>query len=301
MDVEFLQPGMRDIVDPAEPLVTVAQGTTFAEGPVWDRRHKRLYFVDIIEDTIWQWTPGVGKEIAAKPSGKADGMTIDHDGRLVVAGWASRTVWRREHDGSLTTLASHYRGRKINTPNDIVMHSDGSIYWTDGDGALFIPGMDAADLQRYQDHNNVFRLSPDGSTLTAVIEDFVFPNGIAFSPDEKRLYVNDTRQAQVRVFDVFGDGSVGNGRVFYNLFGQEVGHADGMKVDQAGNVYCTGPIGIHVIAPDGTLLGRLQIPAECTNLAWGDADWRSLYITTHHVVYRARMQIPGVPVGGRPA
>lgn len=300
MDVEFRHPRMRDIADVTAPLVQIARGTTFAEGPVWDRRNRRLYFTDIIEDRIWQWTPGIGMEQVIHPSGHADGMTIDHDGRLVVAGWASRSVWRREADGSIVPLATHYQGTKINTPNDIVVHSSGAIYWTDGDGAFYIPGMESDDLQRYLDFNAVFRLSPDGE-LTPVITDFVFPNGLTFSPDETRLYVNDTRQSLVRVFDVSADGSIGNGRTFYELQGEEVGHADGMKVDIAGNLYCTGPAGVHVIAPDGTLLGRLKIPAECTNLAFGDDDWRSLYITTHHAIYRARMLIPGIPVGGTDA
>lgn len=297
MDVEFLTPAMHHVADAAEELVQIAQGTTFAEGPVWDRRRNCLYFTDIIEDTIWQWTPGIGKEVLVHPTGHADGMTIDREGRLLVAGWGSRTVWRREADGTHVTLASRFNGQKINTPNDIVVHSSGDIYWTDGDGALFIPGMAGSDIQRYQDHCNVFRIGEDGSSIVPVIEDFVFPNGITFSPDERRLYVNDTRVAQVRVFDVHADGTVDNGRVFYELSGNEIGHADGMKVDQSGNLYCTGPAGIHVLNPEGTLIGRLRIPAECTNMAWGDEDWRSLYITTHHVIYRVRLQIPGVPVG----
>jgi gluconolactonase len=298
MDIEVLHPAMREIADPQVPLVQIAHGTTFAEGPVWDRRNGCLYFTDIVEDTIWRWTPGIGKEMAVHPSGHADGMTIDHEGRLLVAGWASRSVWRREADGSLLPLVTHYQGTKINTPNDIVMHSSGAIYWTDGDGAFYIPGMESHDLQRYLDFNAVFRLSPDGRDLTPIITDFTFPNGLVFSPDEKLLYVNDTRQSLVRIFDVNADGSVSNGRIFYELQGAEIGHADGMKVDRKGNLYCTGPAGIHVISPEGTLLGRIKVPAECTNMAWGDEDWNSLYITTHHVIFRARLNIPGIPVGG---
>ena len=301
MDIEVRHAAMHEIADIEAPLVQIVHGTTFAEGPVWDHRNGRLYFTDIIEDTIWQWTPGIGMETVIHPSGHADGMTIDHQGRLVVAGWASRSVWRREHDGSLLPLVTHYHGTKINTPNDIVVHSSGAIYWTDGDGAFYIPGMESEDLQRYLDFNAVFRLSPDGLHLTPVITDFVFPNGLVFSPDEKRLYVNDTRQSLVRVFDVDRNGDVSNGRTFYELQGLEVGHADGMKVDQRGNLYCTGPAGIHVISPDGNLLGRLKIPAECTNMAWGDEDWKTLFITTHHAIYRVRLKIPGIPVGGNNA
>jgi gluconolactonase len=296
MDVDFFAPGMHDVVEPNPPLVQIFGGIQFGEGPVWDKRSQSLYFVDIVGDTIWQWTPGVGAAVVIRPSGHANGMTLDRDGRLLVAGWSARSVWRREIDGSLVTLASHYQGKKLNTPNDLVLRSDGSIYFTDTAGGMFIPGMEGEDIQRYLDIQGVYRIPPDGGALELVIADCVYPNGIAFSPDERLLYVNDTRKAHVRVFDVRGDGSISPGRMFYELQGDEFGHADGMKVDRAGNLYCTGPVGVHVIAPDGTLLGRLRIPGNCTNMAWGDDDWRSLYVTTVNAVYRTRVNIPGVPV-----
>ena|SRR6266508_3795270 len=300
MDVDMAAPGLERIVARDATLDVVAHGISFGEGPVWHSGKGCLFYVDIIGDTIWKYSPGIGNEIVLRPSNHADGMTLDRQGRLVVAGWASRTVWRMEDDGAIVTLASHYQGTKLNTPNDIVVKSDGSLYWTDPSGALFNVGMAGPedDLQRYLDFHGVFRLGPDGRTITLVVEDFAYPNGLCFSPDETLLYINDTWLAHIRVFDVQSDGTLANGRIFYQLVGSEPGVADGMKVDVEGNVYVTGPAGIHVIDPQGKLLGRIKIPAHTTNMGWGDASWRSLYITTHSpgMVYRVRLKIPGVPV-----
>jgi gluconolactonase len=176
-----------------------------------------------------------------------------------------------------------------------VVRQDGSVYWTDSAGGLVIPGMVGEDMQRQLDMQGVFRLTPQGE-VKLVVEDVTYPNGLCFSPDESVLYVNDTRLGLIRAFDVNADGSVRNSRVFHKLTGTEAGVADGMKCDQEGNVYCTGPGGIHVMDPAGKLLGRLRVPGHCTNFAWGDDDWRSLYYTTYHGVYRTRLDIPGVPV-----
>lgn len=295
MRVEHCAPGMREIADEEAPSTEIVRGIMFGEGPVWDRRKKVLYFVDIVGDKVLKWTPGVGVETVLAPSGHLNGMTFDHDGRLVIAGWSSRNIWRLEHDGSLVSLASRYEGMKISSPNDIVVKSDGSIYWTEMQNGLLIPGMEGEDCQRYLDWQGVFRLSPDG-VMTPMVQDFDGSNGLAFSPDEKLMYVNDTPNMHIRVFDVLADGSFGPGRLFYTDRGHEPGHPDGMKVDVRGNVYCTGSAGIHVIAPDGTLLGRLHLPGIVTNMAWGDDDWRTLYVTTRHNVYRTRLKTPGVPV-----
>jgi gluconolactonase len=296
MDTDMTAAGFERIMPQHTPLDRIAYGLQFGEGPVWNARQGSLLWVDIVGDTIWKWTPGKGAEIFLRPSGKANGMTYDRQGRLVVAGWASRTVWRMEPDGSIVTLASRYQGKKINTPNDIVAKSDGAIYWTDPPMAMYIPGMAGDDVQRYLDFIGVFRLSPDGSTLTPVVDDFVNPNGLAFSPDESLLYINDTSRRHIRVFEVQPDGTLRNGQVFYEARGDESGNPDGMKVDTEGNVYCTGPGGIHVIDPRGNLLGRMKIPGHVTNMAWGGADWRYLYITTRDSVYRVRLQVAGIPL-----
>jgi gluconolactonase len=237
----------------------------------------------------------VGQKALIHPSSHANGLTFDREGRLLVAGWSARTIWRVEKDGSFTTIASRYDGKKFNSPNDIVVRSDGRVYWTDSAGGLVIPGMIGEDMQRQLDIQGVFCLEPSGE-VRLTIADSNYPNGLCFSPDEKLLYVNETRLGIIRVFDVNVDGGVGPGRLFHTLAGTEPGVADGMKVDVEGNVYCTGPGGIHIIDKNGKLLGRLRIAGHCTNLAWGDDDWRSLYVTTYHSVFRTRLGIPGVPV-----
>jgi gluconolactonase len=295
VDIDRVTPAFDAIVAADPPFDEVAHGITFGEGPVWDRRGGRLLFTDIIGDTIWQWKPGAGQQVVVHPSRHANGMTLDRDGRLVVAGWSARTIWRVEPDGAFTTIASRHEGKKFNSPNDIVVRSDGVIYWTDSPGGLVIPGMVGDDMQRHLDIQGVFCLTPSGEVHLA-IADCVYPNGLAFSKDESILYVNDTRLGIIRAFDASKDGSVGPGRLFHKLTGNEPGVADGMKVDVEDNVYCTGPGGIHVMDRSGTLLGRLLIAGHCTNICWGEDDWRSLFVTTYHNVLRTRLNIPGIPV-----
>src|SRR5690606_17835178 len=191
----------------------IAQDIVFGEGPVWDAAAGAFYFTDIIGDTIWKWTPGIGQEVVLRPSGKANGLCLDLERRLLVAGWGGRTVFRREHDGSWTTLAERWQGMKLNSPNDIVVKSDGSIWFTDPPGGLFNVGMVGADIQRYLDIQPVFRLSPDGETLSIVCQDNVYPNGLCFSPDESILYVNCSRERVIRAHGVRADGSVSEGRI----------------------------------------------------------------------------------------
>ncbi len=290
-------PALRRLTGARPPLDQIAHGLRFSEGPVWDARNRQFFYTDIVNDTIWKWQPGIGSSVVMCPTGKANGMTFDHDGRLLVAGWGSRRVWRIEHDGNCKTLCSHYKGQKLNSPNDIVVTAAGSIYFTDSFGGLCNPEMGCEDVQRYLDFAGVFRIDAKTGATTLVVPDMTYPNGLAFSPDEKRLYVNDSRDHLINVYDVRENGSLSGARLFCRMTGAEQGIADGMKVDCEGNVYCTGPGGIHVISPQGKLLGRLRIPDHTTNLAWGDDDWCSLYITTYLGVYRTRLKTPGVPVG----
>lgn len=296
MDMDLKGPGASRVVADDAPLDRVAYGLVFGEGPVWDKRTSTLYYVEIIGNTIWKWKPGVGKEVVVKPSGHANGLTFDHDGRLVVAGWSNRTIWRIEKDSSFKAIATHYQGRKFNSPNDIVVKSDGSTYWTDSAGGLIIPGMVAEDTQRYLDVQGVYRLSPDGKKVDLIVSEVTYPNGLAFSPDEKILYVNDSRMGLIHRYDVKKDGSVGKGKIFHKFTHPEAGVADGMKVDVEGNIYCTGPGGVHIINPEGRLIARLKIPGHSTNMAFGDDDWRTLYVTTYNSVYRTRVKVPGVAV-----
>ncbi len=296
LELDLETKGLARLLSPEAPLDRLYHGMTFGEGPLWNRRDNTFLWVDIVGDTIYRYTQGVGTEKLIHPSGKANGLTFDRQGRLNVAGWASRSVWRVEPDGVVTTLASLYEGKNINSPNDIVVKSDGAVYFTDSPGALYNPAMAAEDLQQYLDFQGVFRISPDGKKVDAVVTDVVYPNGLAFTPDEKILYVNCTRKGEITAYDMKPDGSCGPGRLFHKLTGPEPGIADGMKVDTEGNVYCTGPGGIHVIDAGGNLLGRMRFAEHCTNMAFGGPDWQSLFVTTYSSVHRTRVGVPGVAV-----
>ena len=329
LGTDMRAPGFEKIAPDGAVLERIAHGLIFTEGPVWDGRAGALIWTDIRGDKILKWTPGVGTETMLEPTGKANGLTLDHENRIVVAGWGSRTMWRIEPDGSHTTLVSHYDGVKLGTPNDVVVKSDGSIWWTDTDGALFIPGMCGDDVQKYRDYNATMRLSPDvaqapspavsgsagvspaggggggslspvegkGGAVTVVDRACEGPNGLCFSPNESILYINDTPNRNIHAYDVQPDGTLKNGRIFYTDTGIEPGVPDGMKVDVEGNVYCTSSAGVHVISPQGKLLGRIKVPEHVANFAWGDADFRTMYLTCREVVYRTRIGIPGVPHG----
>lgn len=296
LELDLEAPGLARLLSHDAPLTRIYHGMTFGEGPVWNRRDGCFYWVDIVGDTIYRYTQGKGTEVLIRPSEKANGLTFDREGRLNVAGWASRSVWRVEDDGSVTTLASLYQGKRINSPNDIVVKSDGGIYFTDSPGALYNPAMAAEDVQQYLDFQGVFRISPDGRDIEVITTDVVYPNGLAFTPDEKTLYVNCTRKGEITAYDAKPDGSVGPGRLFHKLTGPEPGIADGMKVDTEGNVYCTGPGGIHVIDASGKLLGRIRFAEHCTNMAFGGPDAMDFYVTTYTSLYRTRVKVPGVAV-----
>jgi gluconolactonase len=295
IEVDMAAPGFERIVPRSSEVEVIANDLLFGEGPVWNKRTGEFFWVDIIGDTIWKWKPGVGREVVMRPSYKADGMTFDREGRLVVCGWSWRRVWRMEEDGTVTTLCAQFEGKKLNSPNDLVVKSDGSIYFTDPSGGLNNVEMHGEDVQRYLDYHGVFRISPKGET-TLVVKDFTYPNGLAFSADESLLYINDTRENLIKVYDVNKDGTLKNGRLFCKMAGPEAGVADGMKIDTEGNVYCTGPAGVQVFAPDGKLLGRIKLPGHTTNMGWGDDDWKSLYVTTYSALFRLRLGIPGLPV-----
>ena len=207
---------------------------------------------------------------------------------------------RLEADGSITVVADNYGGTRLNRPNDVVVKSDGSIYFTD-------PGAPAPELD--MDFCGVYRVSPDLSAVTLAVRDFVSPNGLCFSPDESILYINDSTGilrreenmflsiGHIRAFDVRPDGSLTNDRVFCEMRGERSGIPDGMKVDVEGNVYCTGPGGVWVLDPSGKHLGTILTGAEqTTNCAWGGDDWRILFITTMGAIFRIQLKIPGMPV-----
>jgi sugar lactone lactonase YvrE len=274
-------------------LERVAGGFTFTEGPVW--RGDDLLFSDIPNSRTVRYRPlPEGPEITTfrNPTGNANGLTLDLEGNLIACEHSTRRVSRVDAKGDVQTLADAFEGKRLNSPNDVVVRSDGKVFFTD-------PPYGLRNLSegKEQPHNGVYRIDPDGS-LHLLVDDFELPNGLAFSPDEKTLYVDDSRHSHIRAFDVQADGSLSGGRVLAELKGKpdERGVADGMKVDSEGNIYCTGPGGVWVVSSLGRVLGRIVMPEITANLAWGDADCRSLYLTGSTSVYRLRMGVPGIPV-----
>ena len=261
-----------------------------AEGPVWWNEDGYLLFSDIHNNRRMKWAPGKQVTLDREPTDRANGLTRDLQGRLIACEHDSRRVTRLEPDGSITVVANSYRGLRLNRPNDVVVKSDGSIYFTDPITLNVVSELD---------YCGVYRVSPDLGTTNCVVRDFVLPNGLAFSPDESILYVNDSRRRHIRAFDVEPNGGLAlwTDRVFAELKGELPGVPDGMKVDVEGNVYCTGPGGVWVLDPSGKHLGTILTGApSTTNLAWGGDDWKTLFITTRHTMGRIQLKIPGIPV-----
>ena len=283
---------MSNIIAANATIETVASGFLFTEGPVWDAARGCLNFSDIPASAIHEWRPDVGLSVFRSPSGKSNGLTRDRERRLIVCEHAGRRVSRIEKDGSTTTIASHYKGRRLNSPNDVVVKSDGYIYFTDPPYGLNPVYGVAANPEL--DFTGVYRVATDGSEISVVADDCT-PNGLAFSPDEKRLYVADTEENHVLVYDVEPSGGLSSVRRFADIPGSSMA-PDGIKVDRDGHVFVTGAGGIWVFAPSGVRLGIIPVPELPANLAWGDTDWFALYITARTSVYRVRTKTAGLPV-----
>lgn len=292
LSIDLKSDGWEDIVDPAPAFEVIAKDVLFGEGPVWDRRTQALYFTDICGDTIWKWSNG-RREVVLTPSVMANGMFLDPNFDLLVAGWGRRQVFRLKQDGTIQPLATHWKGQKLSSPNDIVMRSDGTIYFTDPPGGCLNVGMVGDDLQRYLDFAGVFRIAPDGS-LHLETTDLVYPNGLCFSPDERILYVNCTNQREIHAFDAAPDGSLSNRRLLFRHDLPERPSPDGMKCDVQGNIFCTGPSGVWVHRPDGSVICRIRVEGHVSNFGFGDADWRGLYMTMIGQVARTRLRTTGI-------
>jgi sugar lactone lactonase YvrE len=289
---EVTDPELRRLIREEAPVERIAAGLSFTEGPVWRGDH--LLFSDIPNSRIIRWREkSEGPEVTTfrTPSGNSNGLTLDRLGRLIACEHSTRRVSRTEADESVIVLVDRYQGRRLNSPNDVVVRSDGSIYFTDPPYGL--PNQSEG---REIPFNGVYRLSPDGS-LALLADDFERPNGLAFSPDEKILYVDDTARHHIRAFRVDPSGGVTGGGVFAELRSSEPGGPDGMKVDVEGNIYSTGSGGIWVFAPNGRKLGRMVLPELPANVAWGGSDWRTLFVTARTGVYRLRLEVAGIPVG----
>ena len=255
----------------------------FTEGPVWLAGEKVLLFSDIPANKIIRFESGK-TAVFRDPSGNSNGLTLDKQGRLIACEHGNRRVSRTEKDGSITVLADKYEGKRLNSPNDVVVKKDGAIYFTD-------PPYGVKDKERELGFQGVYRISPDGKELTLLVKDFIKPNGLALSPDEKTLYIADTEGGHIRAFDVKSDGTIGNGREW-----TKIEWPDGMKVDVAGNVYCTGSPGVVIFDPSGQQIGVVTAPEMPANCAFGGPDWKTLFMTCRTGLYSAEVSTSGIPV-----
>lgn len=294
MSVEIRDPGFKAIVGESVAFEKLGTGFLFTEGPLWHARDKYLLFSDMPGDHMRKWTARDGVTTFRKPCAQSNGLAWDRQGRLLVCQHATSTLTRTEADGSSTVLASHHDGKELNSPNDVVVKSDGAVYFSDPTyGRAEYYGNPRPTQLAFR---GVYRVSPDGK-LTLLADDFGQPNGLCFSLDEKRLFVNDTDRQHIRVFDVKADGSLANSRVWAETKGEGPGAPDGMKVDTQGNVYSCGPGGIHVFDPQGTCLGVINVPEYTANFCFGDDDFRSLFVTASTSLYRLRVKVPGTKQG----
>ena len=291
MSLDVRSAKLLDLVDSEAQVEQIGTGCVFTEGPIWNAEGDFLLFSDIPANQMKKWSPDSGITTFRQPSGKSNGLTYDKQKHLIACEHANRRVSRTEPDGTVTTIASHYEGKKLNSPNDVVVKSDGNIYFTDPPYGL--TAMYGEEGGQELDFQGVYRLS--GQELTLLVEDFDRPNGLCFSPDESILYIDDTARMHVRAFDVQPDGTLANGRIFAEEEGEN-GVPDGMKDDQQGNVYLTGPDGIWIFDPAGTHLGVIQVPEVTANLGWGEDDWKTLFITATSSIYRIQLKVSGIPV-----
>jgi len=292
MSIEIRDSRLTQIIAADAAIEQIATSFTFTEGPAWHPYEKHLTFSDIIGNAIHRWSATDGLTDFRRPSQMANGNTYDSQGHILTCEHASSRVTRSNADGSgYEVLASHYAGKELNSPNDIVVKSDGSVYFTDPPFGRIIP-WGVARTQEL-DFAGVYRLEPETGSLTLLVDDFVGPNGLCFSLDEKRLFVNDTMQGHIRVFDVQADGTLANGRLWVDVTGEADGVPDGMKVDSAGNLFSCGPGGIHIFDANANDLGVIRAPEGCANFTWGNDDLCTLYMTASTSLYRVRVEVPG--------
>ncbi len=295
---EVLDGAFRELIDPAAPLETLWTGADFGEGPAYFPAARSLVWSDITTDRLLRYDECTGQVgVFRAPSGFANGNTVDREGRLVTCEGGNRRVTRTEHDGTITVIADRFDGRRLNSPNDVVVKSDGSVWFTDpsygADDARF-GGGGPSEIGR----QHVYRVDPHGGAVTLVSDDFVQPNGLAFSPDERLLYVVETGGTHVEglpftmhVYDVADGRRLTGGRLFATC---APGVFDGLRIDEHGNVWTSGGRGVHCYRPDGTWLGTIRIEGQqVTNLVFGGRDRRRLFITGLHALFAVDIAVRG--------
>jgi len=285
-ELQSLSPKFWDLVDHDAKLETLATGFGFTEGPVWDARGF-LYISDETLNKIFRVFPN-GKKEEVIALGDPDGNTYDRRHRLIDCASVLRAIIEVTPDGKYKVLADHYQGKKLNSPNDVIVGPDGALYFTD-------PTLDLVAGEKQEiPFQGVYRLDDKGN-VQLLTKDLSQPNGLAFSPDGKRFYVGDSKEKNIRVYDAAADGTLSNGRIFGEEppSGKHEGVPDGMRVDNAGNLFVTGPKGIWIWDAAGNHLGTIVMPEQPANLTWGDADYHTLYITATTSVYRLRTKTHG--------
>lgn len=298
-DIVVLDPRFQPLVLGNAAIERIATGFRFTEGPVYYGDARYLLFSDIPNDALLRWDEVTGAVVTLRnPAGFPDGNTRDRQGRLISCELGSRTLTRTEHDGTVTVLASHFEGTRLTGPNDVVVKSDNSIWFSDNGAG--IRGNYLGEKAQAELPFRVYRLDPGTGGLTIAVGDMARPNGLAFSPDESRLYVVDTPSGPktTHVYDIV-NGKAVNGRLFFDGM---PGYADGIRVDTEGNVWCGfsgGPEqdGVAVFAPDGTLIGRILLPERCANLCFGGVKRNRLFMTASQSVYALYVEALGCPGG----
>ncbi|MFM0048475.1 SMP-30/gluconolactonase/LRE family protein [Caballeronia grimmiae] len=295
-DYEVHDPRFRLLLQPNAFLEKLTGDCLWAEGPVYFPATDLLIWSDIPNNRMLRWAPGMGVGVYRAPSNFSNGNTRDREGRLVSCEHGARRVTRTEHDGSVTVIASHFDGKKLNSPNDVIVDSEGAIWFTDPDYGII------SDYEGYRAESeigrcNVYRVAPGETQVRLVCDDFVKPNGLAFSPDESKLYIADSAASHdddaprhIRVFDVERDGALRNGRVFIEM---QSGVPDGLRTDEQGNVWTSAEDGVHCYAPDGALLGKILIPEVVANLTFGGLRRNRLFITATSSVYAVHVGVRG--------
>ncbi len=303
--IERLDPALDALIPPDAQIEKLAEGFEWSEGPVWDRRNDCLYFSDVPRNVVFKWVEGVGTREFLLPSGYtgtapgggqgSNGLVLDLGGRLVLCQHGDRRIARLEKNGQFTTLIEYHKFRRLNSPNDLVYDAEGNLFFTDPPYGLAKLNDDPAKELMF---NGVYRLARNG-TLTLLTKELTFPNGIGLAPDNQTLYVavSDAKRAIIMAYDVQTDGTIANGRVFFDATSlasaERKGVPDGLKVDKSGNVFATGPGGVLVLSPDGKHLGTILTGQATANCAFGGADGSTLYMTAHMILCRVKTSTKG--------
>ncbi len=297
MGIDAKSDAIYELVERGSEVERLATGFTFTEGPLWNPTEGYLLFSDMPGNVRRRFDPGGGVTEVMRPSNKCNGLVYDADGNLLVCEHLTSSLVRERPDGTRETIASHYEGKELNSPNDVIVASDGSILFSDPwYGRMPVFG---EERERELGFQGVYRIPPGGGELQLLVSDYEQPNGLCFSPDESLLYINDTPKAHIRVYDVAADGSIEHGRMFYEGIGTgvvEEGIPDGMKCDERGNIWVTGPGGIWVISAEGEHLGVIEVPENTGNLTWGGPDLRTLYIPSSTSLYGLETKVGPAPL-----